>query len=109
MILLPVALAFAEDAPAQSSGGPFGSLMSIAPLVILFVIFYFLLIRPQQKKAKEHKQMLSEVQKGVNVVTNSGIYGRVISVQDETLTVEIAENVKVKVAKEAIAIRKPQS
>ncbi|HAO93222.1 MAG: preprotein translocase subunit YajC [Deltaproteobacteria bacterium] len=83
--------------------------MSIAPLVILFVIFYFLLIRPQQKKAKEHKQMLSEVQKGDNVVTNSGIYGRVISVQDETLTVEIAENVKVKVAKEAIAIRKPQS
>ncbi len=107
MILFPVALAFAEDAPAQS-GGPFGSLMSIAPLVLLFVIFYFLLIRPQQKKAKEHKQMLSEVQKGDNVITNSGIYGRVISVQDETVTVEIAENVKVKIAKEAIAVRKPQ-
>ncbi|MBI5455150.1 MAG: preprotein translocase subunit YajC [Deltaproteobacteria bacterium] len=82
--------------------------MSIAPLVLLFVIFYFLLIRPQQKKAKEHKQMLSEVQKGDNVITNSGIYGRVISVQDETVTVEIAENVKVKIAKEAIAVRKPQ-
>lgn len=108
MILFPVALAFAEDAPAQSAGGPFGSLMSIAPLVLLFVIFYFLLIRPQQKKAKEHKQMLSEVQKGDNVITNSGIYGRVISVQDETVTVEIAENVKVKIAKDAIAVRKPQ-
>ncbi|MBI2412052.1 MAG: preprotein translocase subunit YajC [Deltaproteobacteria bacterium] len=82
--------------------------MSIAPLVLLFVIFYFLLIRPQQKKAKEHKQMLSEVQKGDNVITNSGIYGRVISVQDETVTVEIAENVKVKIAKDAIAVRKPQ-
>ena len=108
MFFFPVALAFAEGAPQASAPGLSG-IMSIAPLIILFVIFYFLLIRPQQKKAKEHKQMLSEVQKGDNVVTNSGIYGRVISVQDETLTVEIAENVKVKVAKEAIAIRKPQS
>ncbi|MBI5644376.1 MAG: preprotein translocase subunit YajC [Deltaproteobacteria bacterium] len=82
--------------------------MSIAPLVLLFVIFYFLLIRPQQKKAKEHKQMLSEVQKGDSVVTNGGLYGRVISVQEDTITIEIAENVRVKIAREAVAIRKPQ-
>ena len=82
--------------------------MSIAPLVILFVIFYFLLIRPQQKKAKEHKQMLSEVAKGDSIVTNGGLYGRVITVSDDTLTVEVAENVKVKIARNAIAMRKPQ-
>ncbi|MBI1910992.1 MAG: preprotein translocase subunit YajC [Deltaproteobacteria bacterium] len=82
--------------------------MSIAPLVILFVIFYFLLIRPQQKKAKEHKQMLSGIQKGDSVITNGGIHGRVVSVNEETITVEIADNVKVKFAKDAIAMRKPQ-
>lgn len=82
--------------------------MSVAPLIILFVIFYFLLIRPQQKKAKEHKQMLSEVAKGDSVVTNGGLYGRVISVSEDTLTVEVAENVRVKIARNAIAMRKPQ-
>ena len=82
--------------------------MSIAPLIILFVIFYFLLIRPQQKKAKEHKQMLSEVAKGDSVVTNGGLYGRVTTVSDDTLTIEVAENVRVKIARNAIAMRKPQ-
>lgn len=82
--------------------------MSVAPLVILFVIFYFLLIRPQQKKAKEHKQMLSEVAKGDSIVTNGGLYGKVTTVSDDTLTVEVAENVKVKIARNAIAMRKPQ-
>ncbi len=104
---MPVALAFAEEAPA-AGGGPFSSLLSVAPLVILFVIFYFLLIRPQQKKAKEHKAMLSQIQKGDSIVTTGGLYGRVLSVSEETVTVEIADNVKVKVARDAIAIRKPQ-
>lgn len=82
--------------------------MSIAPLVILFVIFYFLLIRPQQKRAKDHKAMLSGIQPGDSVVTNGGLYGRVASVSEETVMIEIADKVKVKVAKDAIAIRKPQ-
>lgn len=106
MLFIPVALAFAEDAAPVGPGT--SGLMSIAPLVILFVIFYFLLIRPQQKKAKEHKQMLSGIQKGDSVITNGGIHGRVVSVNEETITVEIADNVKVKFAKDAIAMRKPQ-
>lgn len=104
MYFIPVALAFAEDAPAAAPG--VSGLMSIAPLVILFVIFYFLLIRPQQKKAKEHKQMLSAIQKGDNVVTSGGIHGRVVSVNEDTVTVEIADDVKVKISKEAISVRK---
>lgn len=80
----------------------------MAPLIILFVIFYFLLIRPQQKRAKEHKVMLSQVQKGDNVVTTGGIHGRVTSVNEDTISVEVAENVKIKISKEAIAARKSQ-
>ncbi|MBI5468615.1 MAG: preprotein translocase subunit YajC [Deltaproteobacteria bacterium] len=82
--------------------------MSMAPLIILFVIFYFLLIRPQQKRAKEHKEMLSKVAKGDNIITTGGIHGRVTSVNEDTLTVEIAENTKVKISKDSITARKPQ-
>lgn len=107
MFFFPVALAFADDA-AQAAPGGLSGLMSIAPLVILFVIFYFLLIRPQQKRAKEHKQMLSSVQKGDAVITNGGLHGRVVSVNEDSVSIEISEGVKVKISKEAIAIRKPQ-
>ncbi len=107
MLIFPVALAYAEGGGSFLGGGG-GGIMSIAPLIILFVIFYFLLIRPQQKKAKEHKQMLSEVAKGDSVVTNGGLYGRVTTVSEDTLTVEVAENVRVKIARNAIAMRKPQ-
>lgn len=107
MLFFPVALAYAEGGVGSLFGGG-GGIMNIAPLVILFVIFYFLLIRPQQKKAKEHKQMLSEVKKGDNIVTTGGIYGRVTTVSDDTLMVEIADNVRVKIARDAIAMRKPQ-
>jgi len=83
--------------------------MSIAPLIILFVIFYFLLIRPQQKRAKEHKQMISAIQKGDQVVTTGGMHGRVDLIDEDTVSVEVAEGVKVKVSKEAISVRKPQA
>lgn len=105
MFILPVALAFAEDAAPAASGGMSG-LMSIAPLVILFVIFYFLLIRPQQKRAKEHKAMMSAIQKGDNVITTGGIHGRVASVNEDTVMVEVADNIKLKLSKDAIAVRK---
>lgn len=81
----------------------------MAPLIILFVIFYFLLIRPQQKRAKEHKEMLSKVAKGDNVITTGGIHGRVTSVNEDTLTVEIAENTRIKISKDSITARKAQS
>lgn len=80
----------------------------MAPLIILFVIFYFLLIRPQQKRAKEHKEMLSKVAKGDNIITTGGIHGRVTAVNEETLTVEIAENTRIKISKDSITARKAQ-
>ncbi|MEK7773125.1 MAG: preprotein translocase subunit YajC [Deltaproteobacteria bacterium] len=81
-------------------------IVSMAPLIVLFVIFYFLLIRPQQKKAKEHKAMLSALQKGDNIVSTGGIFGRITSVNEDSITVEIAENVRVKMAKEAVTGRR---
>lgn len=107
MLFFPVALAYAEDAAPAGIPGTSG-LMSVAPLIILFVIFYFLLIRPQQKRAKEHKEMLSKVAKGDNIITTGGIHGRVTAVNEDTITVEIADNVRIKVSKEAITVRKPQ-
>ena len=97
-----IALA-ADEAPAP---GGMGQLMSFAPLVILFVIFYFLLIRPQQKKAKEHREMVSKLEKGDAVVTSGGIHGTITGVAEDAVTVEIAENVRVKVAKEHVVSKK---
>ena len=79
-------------------------IMAVMPLIMIFVIFYFLLIRPQQKKMKEHKTMLSEIRRGDRVVTNGGLIGVVNKVtSDAELLVEIAENVKVRVARSMIS------
>lgn len=85
------------------TGGIQGLLGSLLPLVLIFVVFYFLLIRPQQKKAKEHRQMLENLKKGDKIITAGGIYGVVDGVDNKTLTVKIAENVKVKIGKGSVA------
>jgi len=93
---------FISDAFAQTSGAPgAGDFVGmILPLVLIMGVFYFLLIRPQQRKAKEHSEMLSKVAKGDTVVTNGGLIGKVIKVVDENeLLVEVGENVKVRVLK----------
>lgn len=79
------------------------SLSGFLPIIILFAIFYFLLIRPQQKKAKEHKEMVANLKKGQRVVTSSGIYGTVQSIDDTTVGLEIADKVKVKMARNNVA------
>ena len=79
-------------------------LAGILPLLLISVVFYFLLIRPQQKKLKDHKKMISDLKKGDRVVTQGGIIGSIHYVNDDgTLSVEIADNVNVKVAKGMIA------
>ena len=80
-------------------GGTAGMLGSLLPLVLIFVVFYFLLIRPQQKKAKEHQLMLDGIKKGDKVVTAGGIYGVVENVGNSTFVLKVAENVKVKIGK----------
>jgi len=93
---------FIASAHAQDAAQP-GGLMSFLPLIIIFVIFYFLLIRPQMKRAKEHKKLVSELANGDEVVTNGGLLGRITKVGESFVTVELADNVKVKVQRHAIS------
>jgi preprotein translocase subunit YajC len=79
---------------------------SVMPIVFIFTIFYFLLIRPQQKKQKEHTKMVSELKKNDEVVTNGGMHGTVVNVKDTTLILKVDENVKVEINKSAVAYLK---
>lgn len=96
---------FVTPAYAQGLGGGGGDMLtSFVPLILIFVIFYFFLIRPQQKKAKAHKSMVAALRRGDQVLTQSGIFGKVTKVKDgdEEVEVEIATNVKIRVLRSAI-------
>lgn len=96
-----ISQAFAQ---AASSGGGSSFLIQIAPLILIFAVFYFLLIRPQQKKMKEHKAMVVALAKGDKVVTAGGLMGTIFKIEDDKIaTIEIAENVKVKVVRSTIS------
>ncbi|MBI4432779.1 MAG: preprotein translocase subunit YajC [Candidatus Omnitrophica bacterium] len=77
-------------------------ILQFVPLLILFTIFYFLLIRPQQKKQKEHAQMLGKLDKNDEIVTSGGIYGTIVAVNEKTVIVRIADNVKIEMDKGSI-------
>jgi preprotein translocase subunit YajC len=95
-------LAFAMG--MQPGGGGQGSgFLSFLPIILIFVIFYFLLIRPQQKKAKDHRSLLSAIKVGDNVMTSGGVYGRVTGIRENIITVEISDKVRVKVNRGHIA------
>lgn len=86
-------------AEGEKSGSPWSGIWMIA---LIFIIFYFLLIRPQQKKQKEHQKLLESLSKGDRVVTSGGIYGTVIGVKENIVVLKIAEDVKIEVAKSAV-------
>lgn len=88
-----------------TGGGQPSSLMMWMPIVLIFVIMYFLILRPQAKRQKEHQAMLNALQKGDDVVTAGGIYGTIVGVKEkeQTLIVKIADNVKVEIARSGIA------
>jgi preprotein translocase subunit YajC len=90
---------------AQAGGGAGGppTLVSFLPLALVFVVFYFLLIRPQQQKAKEHKVLLANIKKNDEIITSGGLYGRVLALADDIVTVEIAPNIKVRISRPQIA------
>jgi preprotein translocase subunit YajC len=93
-------IAYAQTAPGI--GGP-GQLLSFLPLVLIFVVFYFLLIRPQQKKAKQHQDMLGKLKKNDEVMTSGGIYGKVVTLADNVVTLEVAPNVRIRVNRPQIS------
>jgi len=93
-----------SPAYAQAAGASPGSdLMTFLPMIAIFVVFYFLLIRPQQKRAKETKAMLEALQKGDEVVTAGGLVGRIAKLTDQYAAIEIAPNVEISVQRAAIA------
>ncbi|MBV8276721.1 MAG: preprotein translocase subunit YajC [Verrucomicrobia bacterium] len=100
MISTILFLAQQQASQAQPSGLWY---MQLLPFAFIFIIFYFLLIRPQQKKQKEHQQLLSNLKTGDKVITTSGIHGLIANVKDTTFLVKIADNVKIEVDKNAIA------
>lgn len=94
---------FFTPAYAQSAGG-FGGMASLVPLILIFVIMYFLLIRPQQKKVKEHKAMVEALQRGDQIVTQGGVFGKITRLRDDNeLEVEIADGVQVRVVRSTVA------
>ncbi len=94
-------LAFAMGTSgAEGQGNP---LVAFIPLIVMFAIFYFLLIRPQQKKTKEHREVLANLKKGDYVITTGGLYGRIYSIAEDVLTLEISDNLKVKTNRNYIA------
>lgn len=96
-----IAYAMGQGGAAASGGS--GGFASFIPLILMFVIFYFLLIRPQQKKTKEHKQMIEGLKTGDRIITSGGLHGRITGVSETALTVEIAEKVRVKVARGSVS------
>jgi preprotein translocase subunit YajC len=103
LVILVVFLVIPSIASAQAAGGGTGALGSFLPLILIFVFFYLFLIRPQQKKAKEHQKSLNVLKKGDKVITSGGIYATVNAVRDNVLDIKIADGVNVQIAKQSIA------
>ncbi len=104
--------AWAQEA-ASGSGAGAGApdlLLQMAPLILIFVVFYFLMIRPQQKRMREHRDMLGALRRGDRVVTGGGILGQIVKIADDEVTVEIAEGVRVRVLRSSITsvVTKPE-
>ena len=98
---------FIQNAWAQDAGGG-GGLLSLLPLVLIFVVFYFLLIRPQTKRQKEHREMVSQLGTGDEVVTAGGVLGKITEVSDQFVHVEVSDGVVLKVQKHTIGAVMPK-
>ena len=101
-------MSFISDAFAQGTGGTESSLMSFAPLILMFVVLYFIMIRPQMKRQKDHRNMLAAIAKGDEVVTSGGLVGKVSKVGEAYVGVEIADNVEITVQKGSITTILPK-
>ena len=99
---------FINEAWAQTAAPGGADLMSMLPIILMFVVLYFVMIRPQMKRAKEHKAMVDTLQKGDEVVAAGGVLGKVTKVADNYVTVEIADKVEIKVQRPAVQLVLPK-
>ncbi|HSD52928.1 MAG TPA: preprotein translocase subunit YajC [Burkholderiales bacterium] len=98
-----ISAAYAQTGPTDAGG-----LMGFLPIVLMFVLLYFMLIRPQMKRAKDHKSMIAALEKGAEVVTSGGIVGRITKLSDAYVTIEIAPNTEIVVQKQAVQTLLPK-
>jgi len=103
MTTQPILMSMIQAAPAGAPSGTAGMLIGILPWVLIFVIFYLLMIRPQQRRVKDHQATIAAVKKGDEVITGGGIRGRVTKVSDDEVEVEIAQGVRIRVVKSTIS------
>jgi preprotein translocase subunit YajC len=101
--MLALFLAQAPAAPASSPASPGGGFGMFVPFIFIFVIMYFIMIRPQQRRQKEQQKLISALKTGDDVITSSGIHGRITNVKDSTVMVRVDDNVKIEMDKAAIA------
>jgi len=105
MDLISSAYAFGTTGTGTGAAGSGGNtFISFIPIIAMVVIFYFLLIRPQQKKAKEHRDMLGALKNGDRIITSGGIYGEVTGLDERSVTIEIAPKVRIKVTRDSISV-----
>ena len=99
-----------SQAWAQSTGGSSGGfdMLGMLPIVLMFVVLYFLMIRPQMKRAKEHKSMIEALQKGDEIVTAGGVVGRVVKVDESYVALQVAENVEIMVQRPSVQVVLPK-
>jgi len=95
-------LAYAMASQGEKATGGSG-IAALIPLILIFVIFYFLLIRPQQKRMKEHRRLLDNLKRGDKVITAGGLYGTIVNIEGNVVTLELGEKIRVKVNKNYIA------
>ncbi|MGQ0793911.1 MAG: preprotein translocase subunit YajC [Deltaproteobacteria bacterium] len=101
-IMMMTALAAGCVPPSGAEGGGGSPLVALAPIVLIFVLFYFLILRPQQKQSKEREEMLKNLKRGDSVITSGGIYGRIINISGDAMSVEIAKGVTVRIARSGV-------
>ena len=97
--------AYAQTAAAA---GPLDGVMQFMPIILMFVVLYFLMIRPQMKRAKEHKALIEALAKGDEVVTGGGVAGRITRVSDNFISLEVADTVEIQVQKQAVTVLLPK-
>jgi len=103
LLLAAVAALLASTPSAYAADSAASGFAQLVPLLLIMVVFWFLLIRPQQKRMKEHRNMVEALKKGDKVITNSGIYGTLIEIKDDFIRVEIADGVRIKMQRDAVA------
>lgn len=105
MRMLQVAQLFLTQTEGGEPAGPLGTIGSLAPLVLMFVVIYFLLIRPANKQRRQQQELLSALKKDDEIVTQGGMYGRIVAIEDKVATLEIADKVRVRILRDRIAGR----